>query len=456
LIANLKNVWLKLIYRQPSKVHNWIKIRSVLTLQPIKMLLDKFAVLLFLISKSYSNLLHSKLYPFQENSGLLDAAEEIILSSHEKEFTGVNIVNSMLSSNIHDTQSSINRLLMKVGSKIKYRLVNFNESFLAKIKNRMIFTVMFCDSIDSFRITAQKITSKRFNFSGYYLIIFKTTKTEELHTMFQMLWDMYIFNINILTQKNDSKVEVFTFFPFSEKKCNSTEPSKIAEFVNGSFLDRPKFFFPEKFQNFYNCPIKVTTFESLAPSVLKEDFSNGSYRLYGRDVDIIHTLAEELNFKPDIFYILQYGGWGILFPNGSATGSMGRAIRREADFVLGNIYLKYDRSFFMEYSYTYFLDTLVFVIPQGKLLTSFQKLIQPFTLTVWIFLTMTLVIGFIVIAILQFKSKTERDFVIGRNVKSPSLNLIGALFGLSQNLLPKHNFSRSLLMMFILFCLVLR
>jgi hypothetical protein len=159
---------------------------------------------------------------------------------------------------------------------------------------------------------------------------------------------------------------------------------------------------------------------------------------------------------PDIHYILQYGGWGILFPNGSATASMGRAIRREADFILGNIYLKYDRSFVMEYSYAYFLDTLVFVIPQGKLLTSFKKLIQPFTLTVWIFLTVTLVIGFTIIAILQFKSKTERDFVIGRNVKGPSLNLIGALFGLSQNLLPKHNFSRSLLMMFVLFCLVLR
>jgi hypothetical protein len=87
---------------------------------------------------------------------------------------------------------------------------------------------------------------------------------------------MYIFNINILTQQDDSTVEAFTFFPFSNRKCNSTEPSKIAKFMNGTFVTRPKFFFPEKFQNFYSCPIKVTTFESLAPSVLKEDFSNAT------------------------------------------------------------------------------------------------------------------------------------------------------------------------------------
>lgn len=135
---------------------------------------------------------------------------------------------------------------------------------------------------------------------------------------------------------------------------------------------------------------------------------------------------------------------------------MGRAIRRETEFILGNIYLKYDRSKVMEYSYVYYLDTLVLMIPPGKLLTSFQKLLRPFEPIVWFSIVFTLSCGFFVIAFLQFRSKLVRDFVIGKNVKRPCLNLIGAIVGLGQPMLPTRNFSRSLLMMFILFCLVIR
>jgi hypothetical protein len=58
--------------------------------------------------------------------------------------------------------------------------------------------------------------------------------------------------------------------------------------------------------------------------------------------------------------------------------------------------------------------------------------------------------GFVVILFLQFESKFVREFVIGKDVKNPSLNIIGRVLGLSQRKLPKANFSRSLLMMFLL------
>ena len=413
-----------------------------------------FVIVLILIRSSDANNLNFK--QTENQTEIADVIQQIVFSPHLREFNSINIVNSMFATEFFKVEDTIRQIMLQVGAKINVRVLNFNEKFLSKVRNRMFFNIFLFDSIKAFRTTVRNITSKRFNFSGYYLIIFEAATNAELHEMFQTFWDNYISNVNVLTRESNISIAVFTFVPFREQVCNSTEPQKLTEFANGSFINKPKLFFPDKFNNFHQCPVKVTTFESLAPSVLKEDFPNGSYRLYGRDVDVFQTLAEELNFKADVFYILKYGGWGILFPNGSATASMGRAIRREADIILGNLYLKYDRAQVMEYSFVYYLDTLVFVIPQGKLLTSFQKLLRPFTVSVWIYLSVTILLGFVVIGFLQFRSKLVQDFVIGRNVKNAGLNLLGIIFGLGQHLLPRANFSRSLLMMFILFCLVLR
>lgn len=421
----------------------------------MKLFIFSFAIFLF---KSGLNANQIKLRTSltQNKWEIVNSAEQIVFSEHKHSFNGINLVNGMQFSDFHEVNDLVSEVLSRIGSKINIRVVKFNEDFLSRIKNRMFFNVMMFDSIESFRQIIKKVSSNRFHFGGYYLITFEDAKADELLEMFQTFWNLYIHNVNVVTADKNGFIAVSTFVPFSELSCNKTDPIKIAEFRQGSFNYRPTEFFPNKFLNFHQCAIKVSTFESLAPSVLKEDFSNGSYKLYGRDIDVIRTLSEELNFKPDVFYILEYGGWGILFPNGSATASMGRAIRRETDFILGNIYLKYDRSKVMEYSYTYFLDTLVLVIPRGKLLTSFQKLARPFEPIVWVSLVLTILLGFIVIAFLQFRSKFVREFVFGRSVKAPSLNLIGAIFGMSQYLLPKANFSRSLLMMFILFCLVIR
>jgi hypothetical protein len=46
--------------------------------------------------------------------------------------------------------------------------------------------------------------------------------------------------------------------------------------------------------------------------------------------------------------------------------------------------------------------------------------------------------------------------VFGKNVKSPVMNMAVAIFGLQQTVLPARNFSRFILMMFLIFCLVNR
>lgn len=386
---------------------------------------------------------------------MVSAVEKIVLSEHRREITGINLIIELSQSDDCQTNDFINELFSRIGSKISVQMINFNESFADK--TRIFFNVLLIDSLDSFSQMMGKISRLAFPRSGYYLIIFEQATAEDMTKIFRKLWDLYIHNVNVLSSdRTEELLKIYTFVPFSKLGCNKTTPITFSKFKNGSFSYLPRYFFPDKFTHFHGCSIKVTTFESLAPSVVKHDYPNGSYYLFGQDVDVIDALSRELNFRPDVYYILEYGGWGRLFPNGSATASMGRAIRRDADFIIGNLYLKYDRSQAMAFSYAYFLDQLVLVIPPGKPFTSFQKLIRPFNIIVWMILGGTILIGFAIINLLQFQSRAIREFFYGEEVKNPYMNVLIGIFGGSQHKLPRKSFSRSLLIIFLLFCLVMR
>jgi hypothetical protein len=239
-------------------------------------------------------------------------------------------------------------------------------------------------------------------------------------------------------------------------RCNKTDPKEIAKYENGKFIFKPEDFFPKKFKNFHKCPLGLTTFASLAPSVLKRVFKNGSSELYGRDIETMKMLEHELNFYANITYLHDYGSWGVLYPNGTTTGAMGRAVSRTSDIAWGNLNLKLDRTLIMDFSFGYYLETLIFVIPKGEPFSAFSKLLRPFDNFIWISLLLIILICIVIIALLSLQPRKIRSFVYGEKVDNPFLNVLIAMYGGSQTKLPTYNFARSLLIMFLLFCLVLR
>ncbi|CAG9802689.1 unnamed protein product [Chironomus riparius] len=331
-----------------------------------------------------------------------------------------------------------------------------NENFMDRLsKKRILLTVIFTNSLDEFIKLASKFSHLTFNYAGYYVILFENAKELEVHQVFQILWSLYIRNVNLIRWVEESII-VETFFPFTSTYCNKTHPVKVADYENGNFSFKPNEFFPKKFQKFYNCTISMTSFTALSPSVLKREFSNGTFELYGRDIEMLKTLSFELNFYANNTYLHPFGSWGVMSPNKTFSGGIGMAQRRSTDFVFGNINLKHDRVEIMDFCFGYYLEILVFVIPRGLPFSPFHKLIRPFHNFVWICVLMVLVACVVVILILSFLPKKFKSFVYGENVTTPFLNVIIAMYGGAQNILPKYNFSRSLLMMFLLFCLVLR
>lgn len=98
-----------------------------------------------------------------------------------------------------------------------------------------------------------------------------------------------------------------------------------------------------------------------------------------------------------------------------------------------------------------------FYIPPGHPYKQFEKLFLMFDEYVWIAIAVTLIGGFLILQILNVLcSRVIQDFVFGANIRTTNMNFIGTIIGTSQTVLPKTNFARFILMMFILFCLVLR
>lgn len=97
-----------------------------------------------------------------------------------------------------------------------------------------------------------------------------------------------------------------------------------------------------------------------------------------------------------------------------------------------------------------------FLIPPGEPYTPFEKLFLPFDSDTWFWLTVFIMGGIVVICVTKLAPRSVQNFVFGRRVQTPILNLFQTVFGLGQMVLPGRNFARYILTMFILLCLVMR
>lgn len=107
--------------------------------------------------------------------------------------------------------------------------------------------------------------------------------------------------------------------------------------------------------------------------------------------------------------------------------------------------------------YKFLEEEITHVIPLGEEYTSYEKFYLPFDLDTWICCGVFFGGAFLVIFIVnQTRNPRVQHIVYGSRVQSPALNVLAAFFGQSQNVLPSRSFGRFILMIFILFCLIIR
>ncbi|KAG5669317.1 hypothetical protein PVAND_017205 [Polypedilum vanderplanki] len=97
-----------------------------------------------------------------------------------------------------------------------------------------------------------------------------------------------------------------------------------------------------------------------------------------------------------------------------------------------------------------------YVITPSEFYNNYEKLFFPFDKLTWIFLSFTFITAFVIIFIINRMPKWIQDIVYGKGITSPSFNVLGTFFGIGQTRLPTENFARTILLLFIWFCLIFR
>jgi Bacterial extracellular solute-binding proteins, family 3 len=246
---------------------------------------------------------------------------------------------------------------------------------------------------------------------------------------------------------------VQTFMPFNAQNCDDTTPITINKFKDGKFTNRIEHFFPKKLKKLHNCPVQVGVTILSEPFSIANKLPNGSYKFTGQDINLIETLSEKLNFKINYTYLKDVG---FIDQNGTAGGSFKALLDKQVYLLISGWQLRVHRLKFFDASVSYNTEKIIFIVPPGSDLTSFEHLIFPFEFSLWISILSCFLIGLFVIFLMNSRSKVVQNFVFGTGVRNPYLNMFIAFIGGSQNKLPGRNFARFLLMMFLMYSLIIR
>lgn len=305
--------------------------------------------------------------------------------------------------------------------------------------------------------------------------------------MFRDLWALKIARVNIIAYVDIfHKAVIYTYFPYTASHCETSDPVVLNHYVNHTFIwERDDY--PDKFRNFYRCPIIMSTYDFEPYMILIKRDDATHYYTDGLDGIVFRVISQRLNFTP-IVIKTPLGGLGnctscLKCDCDQLTVSM-HALklvilsidhrRRIFDFFflfcplqtksgetnlsMGGIVQTDSRMIDFTASFPYIYSNMVFAIPKGRPYSSFEKLFFPFHRKIWILLSSFFVLGFLLLVCLRIKLPLARNIIVGSRSPhaAPYLNMVNIFLGGPLLFLPRTRTAVHLAVMWLLTTLVLR
>lgn len=234
--------------------------------------------------------------------------------------------------------------------------------------------------------------------------------------------------VGFLVDESEKSMDLAAAYMFTETKCRVLQLVNINRFDGRVMRWHSDSFYPQKYKNFHGCimtkfkllPRKDMIFD-LALDVIASELN---FDLRSKRVD----LKVKMTFKK--FRALGLFDFYQILPDIGDEGYVFTGVFQSAE--------------------------VFFLVPPGEPLTSIEKLLSPFDKTTWMLILSTLVGIFTIIQIIGLAPRVVRNFVFGRNSYSPSMNLLSVFLCGSQPQQPRRNFSRFMLALTIIWCLIFR
>lgn len=306
-----------------------------------------------------------------------------------------------------------------------------------EVKNSALVTVKSVNSLKEFN-SKVKLTNQ-YPKELQFFVLFHAATVSEIVAM----EETEILQFQYFLVEEEDCIKLLTFVWYTPEKCNEKQLIEVNK------LDKKTEKWENKFsiiksENFFGCqlvfgvPMQHPAFEYVI------DDEDGSVEYDGYHLHLIEGLARILNytvaFNPD------------LVPSTSNFYFKNLSVDLMVVLIPLNAY-RHERHH-VTHPYM-FLDEFV-AVPPGFNYTSYEKMLLPFDEHTWWLIIFTFVTAFVTIFVLNFSGSKIKNFVFGRNVETPSLNVTMIFCGISQVTLPKRNFARFIVMMFIIYSLIIR
>lgn len=227
-------------------------------------------------------------------------------------------------------------------------------------------------------------------------------------------------NVAFLILEDQKSIKLASSFMFTPQKCRSNQLKTINEFSRKSMKWNNSEFYPEKYQNFYNCSVYF--------------FSNLGENLnpFKVELEITKALAEGYNLSVNY---------------------------NNTDFDLVEtlmIYSDLPNTNGFEISAPLLCNDMAFLIPHGEPLSQFKKMFLMFDWEVWVAIGVTFIISLVTIQVINRMSIKVQNLVFGSNISTPTMNLFEIFLCGAQNRVPRRSFARFLLMLFLIWSIIIR
>lgn len=358
-------------------------------------------------------------------------------------------------------------------AKISEKILKFKIIFEKTILNSITIqhsAIFFLESIDNFHQFEQLFGFERFQNQPINFFIFTPNLTVaqlESHWILRLFPTVDVFSSSIFHHSyfilNDiHSVSLSTVEWFSPIACHRPQLTRLNTFDKKSMKWMEKLQNYEKYLQYHGCELVLML--EIAGSH-GEVYDVSGYALINKEqtaftvhgiTPIIHQICGKVyNFSAEYQPVF--------------TGStkMVYIKKDKVHFGIFNGTFKIPNTFFSmqgsNYDWSFvrtsmpIVDNEVYVlVTPAEAYTPYEKLFLPFDVQTWILLSVTFVITFLVILIINRLSKSTQQIVYGHRVKNPFMNVVSIFFGISQTRLPIESFPRFILVLFIFFCLIFR
>lgn len=254
-------------------------------------------------------------------------------------------------------------------------------------------------------------------------MLLKKENQQEVVPSFQMM--------SFVIEENN-EIVLKTIAMHTSQRCRLNQLVEINTFSKTSLKWTTKTFFTPEINSFHGCQLNFQTpeSESMIDSILRKGTMTSMKEI---SILISEGLARHLNYSAKFIQ--------------TAT----REFSTDLELVVAYTNENSDTS------PPVFNDFFGILVPPGELYTSLEKLILPFDYYTWILFFLVFAVAYFVLLITKIlKIPRISALIIGENVRTQAMNIYMIFMGGGMRRIPKKSFPRFILMIFILYCLIMR